>query len=237
MYALKIRIKFKKEDSMKFIGHLDIMRYFQKAMRRADIDIAYSEGYSPHQIMSFASPLGVGITSDGEYIDIEIKNRISSKEAMHKLNEVMVEGIEILSFRQLPKDSKNAMSIVEAADYEIKFREGYEPKLWEERLKDFFTQEEITVTKKTKKSEKEVDIKPMIYSLNVSNGKVSMQIASGSANNLKPELVMQAFCEFIDFEPREFALLIHRKELYVNIGDESKKEFLALENLGEELYE
>ena len=63
---MKIRVKFKKWGCMKFIGHLDMMRYFQKAVRRADIDIRYSEGYSAHQIMSFAAPLGVGITSDGE---------------------------------------------------------------------------------------------------------------------------------------------------------------------------
>ena len=68
---MKIRIKFRKWGVMKFIGHLDMMRYFQKAVRRAKIDIRYSEGYSPHQIMSFAAPLGVGITSDGEYFDIE----------------------------------------------------------------------------------------------------------------------------------------------------------------------
>ena len=67
---MKIRIKFRKWGVMKFIGHLDMMRYFQKAVRRAKIDIRYSEGYSPHQIMSFAAPLGVGITSDGEYFDI-----------------------------------------------------------------------------------------------------------------------------------------------------------------------
>lgn len=65
---MKIRIKFRKYGVMKFIGHLDMMRYFQKAMRRAEIDIAYSEGFSPHQIMSFAAPLGVGITSDGANI-------------------------------------------------------------------------------------------------------------------------------------------------------------------------
>ena len=59
---MRIRIKFRKYGVMRFIGHLDIMRYFQKAMRRANIDIAYSEGFSPHQIMSFAAPLGVGIT-------------------------------------------------------------------------------------------------------------------------------------------------------------------------------
>ena len=53
---MRIRIKFRKNGVMRFVGHLDIMRYFQKAMRRADIDIAYSEGFSPHQIMSFAAP-------------------------------------------------------------------------------------------------------------------------------------------------------------------------------------
>lgn len=79
---------------MKFIGHLDIMRYFQKAMRRADIDICYSEGFSPHQIMSFAAPLGVGITSDGEYLDIEVHESKSTKEAMADLNAMMVEGVE-----------------------------------------------------------------------------------------------------------------------------------------------
>ena len=68
---MKIRIKFAKEGTMKFIGHLDIMRYFQKVMRRADVDIRYSEGFSPHQIMSFAAPLGVGLESRGEYVDIE----------------------------------------------------------------------------------------------------------------------------------------------------------------------
>ncbi len=69
---MKIRIKFSKQGNMRFIGHLDIMRYFQKAMRRADVDIRYSEGFSPHQIMSFAAPLGVGLTGSGEYLDIEV---------------------------------------------------------------------------------------------------------------------------------------------------------------------
>ena len=65
---MKIRIKFRKYGTMKFIGHLDVMRYFQKAIRRADVDVCYSGGFSPHQIMSFAAPLGVGITSRGEYV-------------------------------------------------------------------------------------------------------------------------------------------------------------------------
>lgn len=59
---------------MRFIGHLDLMRYFQKAMRRADIPIKYSEGFSPHQIMSFGAPLSMGVSGLGEYMDIELKD-------------------------------------------------------------------------------------------------------------------------------------------------------------------
>ena len=83
---MKIRIKFAKEGAMKFIGHLDMMRYFQKVMRRANVNIRYSEGFSPHQIMSFAAPLGVGLTSRGEYVDIEALSTDSSQEMLRRIN-------------------------------------------------------------------------------------------------------------------------------------------------------
>ena len=67
---MKIRIKFQKQGTVRFIGHLDVMRYFQKVMRRAEVDIRYSEGFSPHQIMSFASPLSVGLISHAEYLSL-----------------------------------------------------------------------------------------------------------------------------------------------------------------------
>ena len=139
---------------MKFIGHLDIMRYFQKVMRRAEVDIRYSEGFSPHQIMSFAAPLGVGLTSNGEYVDIEVLSTDSSAAMIKRMNEVMVENTKILSYRRLEDASKNAMSIVAAADYTLRFREGYEPEDLEEffkSLSDFYSQEQILITKQTKK--------------------------------------------------------------------------------------
>ena len=86
---------------MKFIGHLDMMRFFQKVLRRAEIDIAFTEGFSPHMVMSFALPLGVGMTSDSEYVDIEIKTPISTREALERLNSVMVEGVQVTGFRQI----------------------------------------------------------------------------------------------------------------------------------------
>ena len=83
---MKARIKFRKYGSLRFIGHLDVMRFFQKVMRRADIPIAFSGGYSPHMIMSFANPLGIGLTSDGEYFDIELTEAVNSADAVRMMN-------------------------------------------------------------------------------------------------------------------------------------------------------
>lgn len=218
---------------MKFIGHLDVMRYFQKVMRRAEVDIAYSEGFSPHQIMSFAAPLGVGLTSTGEYLDIEVHSTLSSKEMIRKMNAAMVEGIEVLSYRLLPDNSKNAMSIVAAADYEVNFREGYKPDInLNQEFMKFINSDKIEVVKKTKKSEILTDIKSMIYEAYVIyNDSVFMKLATGSANNLKPDLVMQAFCEYMRIELNQFALEVKRLELY-GVCD---NEIISLDRFGEEI--
>ena len=159
---MKARIKFRKYGVMRFIGHLDVMRFFQKAMRRANIPIAFTGGYSPHMIMSFAQPLGVGLTSDGEYLDIELTESISSEDAVRQLNEVSVEGIEILSFVQISDEKKaSGMTIVAAARYEVTCLESKKsaevtrniPFDWNEKITDFLKQSEITVLKKTKKND------------------------------------------------------------------------------------
>lgn len=231
---MNIRIKFRKFGAMKFIGHLDIMRYFQKAIRRAEIDICYTEGYSPHQIMSFAAPLGVGITSDGEYLDIEVHSVRNSKDSIEQLNQVMADGIEVTEFVKLPDNAKNAMSIVAAADYTVSFRKGYELDFpWEKDFNSFMKQESIKILKKTKKSEKEVDIKPLIYSYSINQEKIYFQLATGSVNNLKPELVMEAFGNYLDYEFPAFTFCIHRRELYANIGEEEKQSLVPLGNLGD----
>ncbi|MEF2653922.1 MAG: TIGR03936 family radical SAM-associated protein, partial [Blautia sp.] len=98
---MKVRIKFSKQGPVKFVGHLDTMRYFQKAIRRAGLPVAFSGGYSPHMIMSFAAPLGVGTTSKGEYFDVEFTEVISTKEIVERLNGTMAEGMQVLSARQV----------------------------------------------------------------------------------------------------------------------------------------
>ena len=216
---MKIRIKFAKTGVMKFVGHLDVMRYFQKAIRRAELPIAYSEGFSPHMLLSFASPLGVGISSTGEYFDMVLAEDMKTDEIVKRLNATMVEGMEVISARHVPdgKASK-AMSLVAGADYLVQFREGKMP-----------------IMRKTKRSEKLTEIRPWIYDMKVKKSGVWMQLSTGSVSNLKPELVMEAFCKWCGVELPPFACTILREEVYADIGTEEERKLVPLEALGEEV--
>lgn len=237
---MKIRIKFRKWGSMKFIGHLDMMRYFQKVMRRADVDIRYSEGFSPHQIMSFAAPLGVGITSDGEYFDIEVHSTKSSAEMIADMNKTMVDGVEITGYVALPDNAKTAMAIVAAADYVLSYKDGYEVPFsveeWKAHVAELFTnQKTFTIIKKTKKSERQVDLKPLVYAFDVieEDGKPAfyINVSTGSVDNIKPELLLASMYEKLGLEYNESAIAIHRKDVYAI--DEKTKKYVSLLDLGE----
>ena len=240
---MKIRIKFRKWGVMKFIGHLDMMRYFQKAIRRSEINICYSEGFSPHQIMSFAAPLGVGITSDGEYLDIEVHSTKSTAETLSIMNQTMVEGVEVTGYVKLPDNAKTAMSIVAAADYTLSYKEGYESPLsveqWQNTVNEHFKEaESFSIIKKTKKSEREVDLKPLVYAFEVKESadqkpEFFLKVSTGSVDNIKPELVLSSLYEKLGLEYNENAIQIHRMEVYAK--SEETEEFISLLDLGEEI--
>lgn len=229
---MKARIKFRKFGAMKFIGHLDVMRFFQKLMRRANVPIAFTGGYSPHMIMSFANPLGVGVTSDGEYFDIELTEDIDMIKAVERMNMASVEGIEIVNMVPISDDKKQTgMSIVAAADYLSSLKKGSFPNGWKEKALTFMNQEEIRIVKATKKSEKEVDIKPLIYRFEIQEDAVYMQVATGSVENLKPEVVMQALCVYLQVPADEVAFSHHRLDVYANVGTEDEKKFVSLDQV------
>lgn len=212
---MRLRIKFTKGGCLKFIGHLDVMRYFQKAMRRAKIDIAYSAGYSPHQIMSFAAPLGVGMTSDGEYFDMEAVSVTSAEDIKARLNAVMAEGIAVTDVRLLPEGAKNAMASVAAAAYTVRIRDGHDqgvPLI--EAVARFHLSGHVPYLKRTQKGEITLDLKEGVHALSVEDDVLSMMIDTGSSRNFKPAMVMEALYSFYGKQPREFDFIIHRHETY-----------------------
>ena len=233
---MKARIKFRKYGVLRFIGHLDVMRFFQKLMRRADIPIAFTGGYSPHMIMSFASPLGIGLTSDGEYLDIELTAPVDSREAVKRMNEECVEGIEIISIRQISDEKKvTGMTILAAADYLISVKKGALPENWKEAFADFMAQREICVIKQTKRSEREEDIRPLIFRWEIQGENIWLQLAAGSRNNLKPDLVMDTFLSVCAIPEDSVSFAYHRLEMYADKGKDGERNLVSLESLGQEI--
>ena len=224
---------------MRYVGHLDLMRFFQKAVKRAGLPIRYSEGFNPHQIMSFASPLGVGLTSEGEYMDIDIKEQVDSKAALETLNANMVEGLEIKSFKFLPDNAEKCMSAVTAASYLVTYKDSkddacYVDNILELKQKFFDKAASINIVKKTKKGERELDLKPLIYRFNirvVDNKPVyDLLLSSGSTDNIKPELVVKAFHEFLGLpEFDELSLDIKRTDMFTGESDS----FVSLGDIGQ----
>lgn len=228
---MKARIKFRKYGALRFIGHLDVMRFFQKVMRRADIPIAFTGGFSPHMIMSFASPLGIGLSSEGEYFDIELTRKIDSVDAVRRMNEACVEGIEVISFRQIREEKKmTGMTILAGADYLVNVSRGAMPEDWEDRFRGFMAQPEIKVVKQTKRSEREVDIRPQIFHWELRKEGIYLQLAAGSSQNLKPDLVMETFCRFLGIPEEEVRFSYCRLEMYAYSGE--GKDLVTLESLG-----
>lgn len=236
---MKLRIRFRKYGAVRFIGHLDVMRFFQKTIRRAQIDVAYTAGFSPHQIMTFAAPLGVGLTSNGEYMDIEVNSIRSCQDVLERLNEASVPGIEIVSVKMLPEGTGNAMASVAAAAYTVRFREGREPRTEIAAvLPDFLARDQIVVTKKTKKGMRELDLKQGIFSLQYADGVFSMLVDASSRGNIKPGMVIEAILAQNGETLQENALLIVREDMYMaamssNEELSAEKRFISLGAMGE----
>ena len=169
---MTLRIRFAKYGALRFIGHLDVMRYFQKVIRRADLPVRYSQGFTPHQIMTFAHPLSLGVSSDAEYMEVDFTEDLDPAEVVERMRTQTSEGFAIISCRVLPEvpegtHRESLMSLVSAAEYMISWKDGYSGIPDEDKLRDaicrLYSQDSIVVEKSTKKTTENTDIKPFIY--------------------------------------------------------------------------
>ncbi len=193
------------------------MRAFQKMNARAGIPVAYTEGFSPHQKLSFAHPLSVGLESDGEYADMELKEEAAPEKLLESFNRVSPEGLAVTKVSVLPKDSKNAMASVRSASYRVSFREGYSPKGFStvNALNSFKNAGSLKIMKETKKGLKEVELREGIRELRAEGDFLIMRVDTGSENNIRPSLVMDALCDLLSVpRPGPHSLLITRLDLY-----------------------
>ena len=206
----RIRMEFSKGEQVRFLSHLDMMKVLDRAVRRAGIPISFSEGFNPHPKMSFASALPVGVTSEREYIDINLGKDMHADEAAAGLAGVLPEGITISGAKVVPDKSPSLMAVVNRAEYRVTVtREGA---LDNEALSSGITGlldcPEIMIMKRTKKGQQLKNIRPGIkeFTGQVIGDRVQFSIltVTGSAGNVRPEEVVEALArhlgEGIDIE-------------------------------------
>jgi radical SAM-linked protein len=224
----KIRARVLKGDKVRFISHLDFLNTMNRALRRANIPIAYSQGYNPTPNISFATALAVGLTSDSEYIDFELEEDIDIQEFKDNLNQVLPQGIEILEAKQLLSKSKSLASLLRQSSYfaRLELTEELSIDKLREEVANFLSQKELVIRRKRRRKKDRVfDIKPMIYRLEVIGvqsdlATIEMLIQTGSSGNLRPEEVVDALADYLEFVKPAKLVNIHRSGLYIEDNGE-----------------
>jgi radical SAM-linked protein len=219
----KIRARVLKGDEVRFISHLDFLNTMNRALRRANIPIAYSQGYNPTPNISFATALAVGLTSDSEYIDFEMEEEMEVQDFKEGLNKALPKGIEVLEAEQLVAKSKSLASLVSQSSYFARLELTEEIKIdkLREEVANFLSQQEIVIRRKRRRKKDRVfDIKPMISKLEVIGvqenlATISMLVQTGSSGNLRPEEVIDALADYSEFIQPAKLVNIHRSGLYI----------------------
>lgn len=190
-------IKYSRGEEVKYISHLDFIKFIQRAVRRADLPMLYSQGFNPHPQMAVALPLSVGVTSDCELMRIGFEEDYSENEVKNALNSVLPDGFSIIGVKNC-KDAKIDFSAINRADYVCKC-EIEDNIIFD--IEKFLSSDKILVMKKSKSGIKEADIKPHIHfikQLEIEDDIVtfSMRLDAGNEYNLKPDTVIDAMKNF-----------------------------------------
>lgn len=218
---------YRKKQEGRFLSHLDLVRTMQRIFRRANLPLAYSEGFNPHPKLSYGSALAVGVTSDGEYLDVELKTEIPLEQLKEKLGNVMPPGLEILEIMNLGDRKGSLTAIINLARYQVEVlsTEIIDQSRLDQVIETLLAKESLEVMRRGKKGLRSVDIRNGIYDLHGSliNNTVilEMDLQTGSEGNVRPEEVVTALKDVFGFEVlfADQGISIHRVGLFVRSKD------------------
>ena len=188
----KLRVRFEKTGRAVWISHLDLMHTMQRAFSRAGYELKYSEGFNPHPQISIALPLSVGMASKCEIMDFRLKNEADLKALPARLTAVMPEGIRVTDcYEQVNKPALlKYLEIKGCFEYDER-----DPAEMAKALTDFFAQESIVITKKTKRGMGESDIRSAIREISFTEGEREVRlhaVISAQEPTLNPTLLADA---------------------------------------------
>ena len=192
-------MQFKKGDIVRHLGLLDLQRTMQRALRRSGLPVAYSKGFNPHIVMSFASALSSGIPGDAELLDVSLCGETTEEECLLAMNRVLPPSLQVSRVRLVDDRFPKVSAALRHAEYKITLFGGDAQKI-AQSVPSFLDQEEIMALRKTKKSETMVNIRPMIHELTkeydeqVDQTVMTARVSFVEAATLKPDLLIEALC-------------------------------------------
>ena len=205
---MRAMIRFGKQPRLRFISHLDLQRFFQRALNRTGLPVAYTQGFNPHAIMSFGSALALGWTSEYEILDVKLSVPMGRKRTEEAMRQALPEDLPVLEVRMVDDRHPAPMAMVRASDYEIALS-GENAGAVLDAVDAFLASEEVMAVRKTKSGEKEIDIRPLAITLERAGDVLLARLKLTETDTLKPDLLVSSLAKLAGVEPPEAR--IHRK--------------------------
>ncbi len=210
---LTIRVHYEKTGYTRFISHLDCMRLFDRALRRAEVPVAYSIGYNPRPKLSFSPALSLGYTSSAEYFDLELLGDCGD-DLKDRLNAILPEGITIVETKTITKKVPSLQSSITTLVYQVDLKDNA---IQQSALYNLLNLPDIFITRPNKGREQSIDIKPFIESASTLNGSLKIHLISQQGKTVRVEDILS----YLFQSPREQLpfLPIHRQNQFVKVDN------------------
>lgn len=189
---MKLLLRLEKGEKVKYISHLDMQRLFQRALRRAKLPCAYSQGFNPHMLVSFACALPVGVCSKAEYAEVVLERFVPPTECMARLNEVLPDGVKILNACEPKGTDPTVGSVIALAEYSFMLKESGSV---QDKLDSMLKKEEILIEKKTKKGFATVNVRNMIHSVKQKGNMLYATLSCSNSENLRADKFREILLE------------------------------------------
>lgn len=190
---MRFRIKYRKSGWTVYLGHLEMLRLWQRAMRRAGLPLAYSHGFNPHPRLSFGPALAVGIEGLAEYLDVELAVPLSGEEIKERLGAELPVGLELLLVLPVADGAPALTAVINAAAYRVAWDEPRDAETMRERVSVLLAAPVVEVVRSSKEGTGVKDIRPGVYRLDVlDNGSLDMLLECSAKGAVRPEEVLQA---------------------------------------------
>ncbi|MBE5773011.1 MAG: DUF2344 domain-containing protein [Clostridiales bacterium] len=204
---MRALIRFGKQPRLRFISHLDMQRFFQRALNRTGLPIAYTQGFNPHPVLSFGSALALGWTSEYEIIDIKLAVPMGRKRTEDAMRSALPDDLPVIEVKLVDDRHPAPMAQVKMADYRVTL-EGEDVERILAQVPAFMERECVLEMKKTKSGEKEINIRPLVISADTFENGINMRLMLTEKESLKPNLMLKALCDMAGVEIPEAK--IHR---------------------------